>query len=88
MGTQSQLELDLCVIQVVKRMCPCCGEERTVRDKKNILRFKPVRLDDTREHNIMVCETCAKSHNKDPFVETHRRHFTQVRDRCMAQVLF
>ncbi len=75
------------VLQVVKRVCPCCGKERTARDKTNKRVFRPVCLDDTEQHKIMVCKTCAGCHLKDRFIETHKPRFTELRDRHMAQVV-
>ncbi len=75
------------VIQVVKRVCPCCGEKRTVRDKTNKRVFRPVCMDDTKQHKIMVCKNCAGCDLKDRFIETHKLRVTALRERHMAQVV-
>ncbi len=77
----------MCMIQVVKRVCPCCGKERPARDKTNKRRFRPVCLGDTEQHIIMVCEKCAGCHLKDRFIETHKPRFTALREQHMAQVV-
>lgn len=77
----------MCMIQVVKRVCPSCGKERPARDKTNKRSFRPVCLDDTEQHNIMVCRNCAGCHAKDLFIETHKPRFTALREWHMAQVV-